>query len=178
MVDGAFPLLITQKFVQAFDHHSVVLGPQSLGWLESQKENPDYGLGTFLRHTPKGINYWHDGSVATQIGGGAYFVKAYNGWTVVVLFVSRVSRVPIVTSVSGSYVPCCLRTVRDFDCCAETTRQPAFVRPLRLRSLPIGAPPITTTRADPNARRPETLKLKNSVHPLLGGHDRNDCAGS
>jgi CubicO group peptidase (beta-lactamase class C family) len=78
------------KFVQAFDHHSVVLGARSLGWLESQNENPDYGLGTFLRHTSKGINYWHDGSVATQIGGGSYFVKAYNGWTVVVLFVRRV----------------------------------------------------------------------------------------
>jgi CubicO group peptidase (beta-lactamase class C family) len=78
------------KFVQAFDHHSVVLERRSLEWLESQKENPDYGLGTFLRHTPKGINYWHDGSVATQIGGGSYFVKAYNGWTVVVLFMRRV----------------------------------------------------------------------------------------
>jgi CubicO group peptidase (beta-lactamase class C family) len=78
------------KFVQAFNHHSVVLGPQSVSWLESQKENPDYGLGTFLRHTPEGINYWHAGTVATQIGGGSYFVKAYNGWTVVVLFVRRV----------------------------------------------------------------------------------------
>jgi len=78
------------KFAQAFDHHSVVLGPRSLSWLESQKENPDYGLGTFLRHTSKGINYWHDGSVATQIGGGSYFIKAYNGWTVAVLFVRRV----------------------------------------------------------------------------------------
>src|SRR5262249_5163133 len=78
------------KFVQAFDHHSVVLGPRSLGWLESQKGNPDYGLGTFLRHTPKGINYWHDGSVAAQVGGGSYFITAYNGWTVVVLFVRRV----------------------------------------------------------------------------------------
>ena len=43
-----------------------------------------------MRHTSKGINYWHDGSVATQIGGGSYFVKAHNGWTVVVLFVRRV----------------------------------------------------------------------------------------
>jgi CubicO group peptidase (beta-lactamase class C family) len=78
------------KFVQAFDHGSAVLGPRSLAWLESQNGRPDYGLGTFLQHTSRGINYWHDGSVATQLGGGSYFFKAYNGWTVMVLFVRRV----------------------------------------------------------------------------------------
>jgi CubicO group peptidase (beta-lactamase class C family) len=78
------------KFVQAFDPGSRVLGSHSREWLESQKGNPDYGLGTFMRHSPTGIDYWHDGSVATSLGGGSYFTKATNGSTAVAIYVRRV----------------------------------------------------------------------------------------
>ena len=80
------------KFVQAFDSQSHVLGSRSRDWLDAQTGNPDYGLGTFLRRVSNGINYWHDGSVATPLGGGAIFVKHSNGWTVIVIWVRRVEQ--------------------------------------------------------------------------------------
>ena len=77
------------KFIQVFDPGVGTLGPAAKKWQDSLSGNPTYGLGTFIRWTPRGRIFWHGGRAAPDSDGersGAYTMKFPNGWTTVITF--------------------------------------------------------------------------------------------
>jgi len=77
------------KFIQVFDPNVHALGPVAQKWQDTLSGNPSYGLGTFIRRTPRGRMFWHSGRAAPGEHGersGAYTMKFPNGWTTVITF--------------------------------------------------------------------------------------------
>jgi hypothetical protein len=72
------------RFVQIFDRNNPNLSKATHTWLETQAGQ--YGLGTFIRHVPDGLEFSHDGEVAGRLGGGSLSVKRASGWTAVIIF--------------------------------------------------------------------------------------------
>ena len=74
------------KFVQVFDEHSPFLGPITQRWLLSQPGNPSYSLGVNVKNIGGRYEFFHNGKVADDEGGGSYFLKTVNDYTAVVIF--------------------------------------------------------------------------------------------
>lgn len=72
------------RFVQIFDHNNPNLSKATHSWLETQAGQ--YGMGTFVRYMPDGLEFSHDGEVAGRLGGGSLSVKRASGWTAVIIF--------------------------------------------------------------------------------------------
>jgi CubicO group peptidase (beta-lactamase class C family) len=77
------------KFIQVFDPSAHVLGQVTRGWQDALFGDEVYGLGTFIRRTPRGPVFYHSGRAAPDQYGdrsGAYTMKFPNGWTTVITF--------------------------------------------------------------------------------------------
>jgi CubicO group peptidase (beta-lactamase class C family) len=79
------------KFLYAFDKQSDVLGPMTRQWLDALPGKQVYGLGTFMKRTARGTQYFHNGLVHhhkpnyPKTGGSFFFVNEA-GYAAVVIF--------------------------------------------------------------------------------------------
>jgi CubicO group peptidase (beta-lactamase class C family) len=72
------------RFEQIFDDSNTLLSRRAHAWLDAQAGW--YGMGTFVRRVPDGIEFSHTGEVAGRLGGGSITVKRASGWTAVIIF--------------------------------------------------------------------------------------------